>query len=98
MAFYWAEKSAEQDYAPAQMALGGMYYFSKGVEKNLELAFYWAEKSAEQGYALAQVTVSQMYYDGEGVERNLKLSSYWYEKYTLNKDRSTNIPIIRWKK
>ena len=98
LAFDWAEKSAEQDYAPAQMALGGMYYFSKGVEKNLELAFYWAEKSAEQGYAPAQVTVSQMYYDGEGVERNLKLSSYWYEKYTLNKDRSTNIPIIRWKK
>ena len=66
----WFEKSAEQDYAPAQYNLALMYY-KGGGEQNLFKAGEWFEKSANQGYSPAQYNLALMYYKGEGVEQDL---------------------------
>ena len=44
-AFEWYEKSAKQNFAPAQSNLAWMYSNGIGVEKDEEKASEWYEKS-----------------------------------------------------
>ena len=62
--FKWIEKSAEQDYAPAQFILCMMYYYGRGVDKNFEPAFYWCKRSAEQRFLLARHMLGLIYIKG----------------------------------
>ena len=45
---------AEAGDAEAQVKLGDMYYFGRGVPKDYTQAVSWYRKAAQQGYAKAQ--------------------------------------------
>jgi TPR repeat protein len=57
---------AEQGDAKSQLALGGMYYYGKGVPKDYVEAARWYLKSADQRYSKAQYNLGYMYYYGYG--------------------------------
>ena len=79
-AFEWYEKSAKQNYAPAQNNLALMYLEGVGVEKDEEKAFEWYEKSAKQNFAFAQNNLAWMYSNGIGVEKDEEKAFEWCEK------------------
>lgn len=61
-AFEWMLKSAEQDYAPAQSALGVFYYYGRGpIESDCGKAMEWLNKAAEQDLATAQFNLGMLY-------------------------------------
>ncbi|MDE6668982.1 MAG: sel1 repeat family protein [Muribaculaceae bacterium] len=47
-AIEYLEHSAEMDYAPAQCALGDLYFEGRGVEHNIRKAMEWYAKAAAQ--------------------------------------------------
>ena len=79
-AFFWFEKAANQEHAPAQYMLAFMYDGGEGVAKNHEKAGYWYQKSANHGHAEAQYCLASIYYDDKGVEKDHKKAIYWYEE------------------
>ncbi len=48
-AFYWYEKSANHNFAPAQFVVGSAYEMGKGVIKNRELMQQWYDKFCKNG-------------------------------------------------
>jgi len=42
----WYEKSADQGFAPAEAALGAVYFNGFGVPRDYKMARYWWEKAA----------------------------------------------------
>lgn len=66
-------RAAEQNYLPAQTALGEMLRISQDSEE----AFGWFLMAAYQGDATAAYDLGQMYMNGEGVEKNLAKAVYW---------------------
>ena len=48
------KKAAEQGHAGAQLALGFMYAYGRGVPEDDTEAVKWYRKAAEQGHAEAQ--------------------------------------------
>ena len=55
-AFYWYERAANQNFAPAQTSLAYIYLYRKGEgeDEDLEQAFDSYEKAVSQGYLLIQ--------------------------------------------
>ncbi len=51
----WWRKSAEQDYAPAQLMMGSVYLGGVKVEKDLEKADEWFNKAIESDHKLIDV-------------------------------------------
>ena len=76
----WKQKAAEQGNSSAQLQLGYMYHFGKGVEKDLAKAVEWYQKSAEQGDSEGQWRLGGMYENGDGVEKDLVKAVEWYQK------------------
>lgn len=76
----WYRKSAEQDYAEAQVSLGVCYEKGEGVEKSAVDAKKWYEKAALQGYARGQFYLGDCYKMGVGVEKNVAEAVKWYRK------------------
>ena len=71
LAQQWFEKSARQEYAPAQYVLGAMaetgYETDSGkIERNEVLAFDYFNKAANQGYVPALYALGLMYETGSG--------------------------------
>lgn len=66
-------KAAEQNYLPAQTALGELLRTSQDYEE----AFGWFLMSAYQGDAAGAFGLAQMYANGEGVEKSLEKAPYW---------------------
>jgi TPR repeat protein len=64
----------------AQLYLGAMYLYGKGVPVNDREAIIWLRKAAEQGVADAQYFMSVMYSDGRGVARNDIEATRWVRK------------------
>jgi TPR repeat protein len=56
-----------------------LYYFGKGIEKNLEKALYWFQKAAENGEKDAMINLALLYCS-EGTEKNLEKAFYWFQK------------------
>ncbi|MBO7051556.1 MAG: SEL1-like repeat protein [Prevotella sp.] len=79
-ALKYFRKAANANYDEAQNALGYMYDYGTGVDKDDRQAVYWYRKSAEQGNARAQSILGSMYDNGTGVEKEEKLAVYWYHK------------------
>ena len=71
-------KAAEKGHAPAQNAIGIMYYYGYGVEKNYAKAANWYRKAAEQGYALGQSNLGCMYWIGLGVVQSDAEAVKWF--------------------
>ncbi len=66
-------KAAEQNYLPAQTALGELLYASQ----DFEAAFGWFLMSAYQGDAAGAYDLGKLYAEGNGVEQNLNKAVYW---------------------
>jgi TPR repeat protein len=69
---------AEQGNAEAQLNLGLMYAFGKGVPRNYSFAEKWYGKAAEQGNGVAQFNLGRMYEEGQGVPQNYSEAYIWY--------------------
>ncbi|MFT7312847.1 MAG: TPR repeat protein, partial [Paraglaciecola sp.] len=65
-AFTICSEAAKQGDAAAQLNLGFMHDFGKGMPQDDKQAVYWYRKAAEQGYAAAQYNLGLMYDNGEG--------------------------------
>ena len=63
-AFDQIQKAAQQNFALAQVALGSMYDYGRGVPQNYTKAIEWYEKAANQGIADVQYRLGKMYAEG----------------------------------
>jgi len=68
---------AEQGGADAQVNLGLLYDFGKGVPQDYGQARDWYLKAAEQGHALAQANLGVMYWMGPGVLQDYVQAHMW---------------------
>ena len=63
------EKSADEDFLDAQMALYGLYS-ENGSEDSLKKAFYWIKRAAKQDPGEATALLGIHYLDGIGTEKD----------------------------
>ena len=56
-----------------------LYYFGKGVEKNLPLAYEYCKKAAYKGSARAMNNLAYMYMKGLGTKKNYMSAYAWSE-------------------
>jgi TPR repeat protein len=77
---FWAEKAADQQFAPAQAMLGMMYLLGAGVPTDPARALVWITKAAEQGNAAGETALGQMYARGQGVDVDQAKAAFWLEK------------------
>lgn len=81
-AIFWYKRAARALYYPkAQLMLGKIYYYGRGVEQNFEEAVAWYESAAGQGNLEAMYRLGDCYYHGKGVEQNREKAMYWYNKH-----------------
>jgi TPR repeat protein len=73
-------KAADQNYAAAQLTLGGLYANGEGVPKDDQQYIFWARKAADQGYAVAQDALGYAYSDGRGVPKDDQQAAVWFRK------------------
>ncbi len=57
--------------------IGLLYYFGKGVDKNLSLAFNYCKKAALKGLARAQNNLAFMYMKGMGTKKSYISAYAW---------------------
>ncbi|MCX5710104.1 MAG: tetratricopeptide repeat protein [Candidatus Omnitrophica bacterium] len=76
----WYRKSAEQNFASAQVDLGFCYMFGKGVEQEQQEAVKWWRKAAEQNNVVAQTNLGACYCNGNGVAIDYMEAMKWYRK------------------
>jgi TPR repeat protein len=74
------QKLADQGNADAQMNLGFIYEYGRGIIQNATEAVKWYLKAAEQGNAEAQYNLGRKYEDGRGLIRNDLEAAKWYRK------------------
>ncbi len=65
-------------HVKAQLNIGIMYEFGKGVSKNYFEAIKWYELAAKQGNVKAQSYLGFIYVDGIKVSQNYKKSAKWF--------------------
>ena len=61
-----------------------MYYYGRGISKDLDKSFLWCKKAAEAGSSNAMNGLGICYYNGEGTTKNFNESFYWYKKAADN--------------
>lgn len=80
MALQHFRPAAEAGHPSARFALGGMYLYGQGVEKNSAVAVEWFSAAAAQGNASAQYWLARMCLAGNGVSRNPDAGRAWMHK------------------
>ena len=73
-------EAADQGNAVAQLNLGAVYEFGRGVSQDDGQAVAWYLKAANQGNADAQASLGSMYRNGRGVRQDDKQAVAWYRK------------------
>ena len=83
----WYEKSAKQDFAPAEMALGSFYasdeFYKQHGKYNIEKAVFWLEKAAasEGGKNdAAMLYLGTIYSDEQYGTKDLEKAKFWLTK------------------
>ena len=74
------EPLALQGHADAQINLGVMYDYGKGVIEDPEVAAHWYRRAAEQGNVSAQYNLGQLFLNGRGVKKDAKKAVYWLQQ------------------
>jgi len=74
------EPLARQGDDNAQINLGVMYDYGKGVIEDPEVAAHWYRRAAEQGNASAQYNLGQLYLSGRGIKQDTKKGVYWLQQ------------------
>lgn len=87
-AAYWYYLAADKNMSLAQVYIGSMYEYGRGVPVNYEHAVKWYKLAAEQGDAFGQFNVGLMYETGRGVRTDYKAAAKWYrlaseQEYTI---------------
>ena len=70
--------AAKQGSAGAQVHLGEMYEFGRGVPQSHGEAANWYRLAADQGYARAQYNLGLKYANGEGVPQSNVFAHMWF--------------------
>ena len=86
----WSHE-VEEGNREAMYNVGLLYFFGKGVERNLPLAFEYCEKAAYKGSSRAQNNLAYMYIKGLGTKKNYVLAYAWSEIAIENGYNSQNI-------
>lgn len=60
-AFYWLSKAAKQGNAEAQADIGSLYYYGKGVKKDIKKAEEWFVKASQNDDPRAQNDLAMLY-------------------------------------
>lgn len=81
--------AAEQNYAPAQVAMGELMHSTLENEE----AVGWFLMAAYQGDAAGSYDLGQMYVTGEGVEKNSEKAIYWI-KHAAEKNYISAIEVM----
>lgn len=84
--------SANQEYAPAILALG----MNCSIKNNNEAAFSFYKRSAEKNHPLAQRHLADCYLNGNGCKRDLSRAKYWYELASNGKDKIAKDRLANW--
>ena len=69
---------AQQGDAEAQIKIGVMYDYGRGVAQDFAAAVSWYRKAANQNNAEAQTGLGHMYTNGRGVEKDYAAANSWY--------------------
>lgn len=85
----YLRKAAEQNYIPAQTALGQLYHASQ----DNEVAVGWFLTAAYQGDAAGAYELGQMYANGEGVEKDFNKAVYWIS-YAAKKNYVRAVEVL----
>ena len=76
----WYRRAAEQDFAPAQVALGRMFLQGEGVERNPTQGLQWLQRAAENGDLESQFAVGQCYLNGIGTQQSSSQGVQWIQQ------------------
>lgn len=82
----WLRKAAEKNNAPAQAALGTLYFEGHGLSKDYTKAAEWWLRSVESGLTtqdgLPTIAwrLGRLYYEGYGVDQNYEEAAKWFQK------------------
>ncbi|OGR64420.1 MAG: hypothetical protein A2X31_03755 [Elusimicrobia bacterium GWB2_63_22] len=83
-AFPGIRQLAEAGDDLAQYALGRMYSYGEGTQKNAAEGVKWSLKSALQGNPEAQCNIGYAYAQGKGLEMDEKKAAEWYRRAADN--------------
>jgi TPR repeat protein len=64
----------------AMFALGCLYEWGVGTEKDLPQALYWYRKAAHSGSLPAMSRLGEMYQDGEGLTKDYDQAKFWLSR------------------
>jgi TPR repeat protein len=78
-AVYWYRRAVEQDYAPAEYALGNVFLNGGDVPQDYGAARYWLQRAAGHGNTHAQVELGRMYEQGFGATPDRLMAYVWYD-------------------
>ena len=71
---------AEQGEALAQLVLGGLYEYGRGVPQDYAQAAAWYRQAAERGDVRAQVNLGRLYMEGQGVPQDYAQAADLFRK------------------
>ncbi len=79
-AFRLIKASANENYAPAAMALADWYKTGGGrIHANPTLRILWLEKAAHQNVVAAELQLAKIYQQGEGVLPDPDMARHWWQ-------------------
>ena len=81
-AYQLARSLAEQGDVEAQVLLGRMFAWGRGVPRDQAEAVKWFRKAAEQGHGLAQSILGLRYAYGRGVPQDDSQAIEWFRRGT----------------
>ncbi len=70
LAYYWADKSANQEVPASIELLAFMYYYGHYVKKDYKKAFSLFSKAAEEGVETSKEALGMMYLMGHGCDKD----------------------------
>ena len=92
-AFKLFNKSAQNNFARAQMNLAVCYEVNGGGSHNFKKAVFWYQKSAEQNFSPAQNNLGVCYAEGIGIAKDISKAKYWLKKAAENGNKFAQFNI-----
>ncbi|WP_133166959.1 tetratricopeptide repeat protein [Solimicrobium silvestre] len=74
------KESALSGNVKAQVILGMLYQYGRGLDMDYSKAISWYQKAANQGEVSAQDKLGSMYENGQGVAQDYKQAAFLYRK------------------
>jgi TPR repeat protein len=87
------KKLAEQGDVTAQVELGDMYRYGRGVPEDISKAIMWYTQAAEQGDERAQNRLGHMYKSGLDVPQDGSKAVIWYTQAAAQGDVTAQVEL-----